>query len=349
MARPSPWVPRIESVRRLVRPVGPDPTGARGPTRAQARGAGWRRTSRGWYVPAEVDADEPGQRVIESAVLLPPGGVVTGWGALWLARASYFDGLGGDGLTQRPVPLLLPTQQSRRPRDGVRWLRDRLTSEETWVRFGVPCARPDRALFDEARRQADVRAAVVDLDMAYAAELTSRRRTRRDLDGRAEWDGVPLVRRAWELADENSWSPGESRTRLVWVLDARRPRPQTNRPVFGADGQLLGIADLLDDEAGVAGEYDGAEHARPGRRSRDAAKESRFRDHGLEVVRITAYDEHVPGQVAERIDAAYQRAARNRLPRRWTATPPRGAEPSLTLDERLELIDVMRDLHQRVG
>ena len=87
---------------------------------------------------------------------------------------------------------------------------------------------------------------------------------------------------------------------------------------------------------------------RPGRRSQDALKESRFRDHGLEVVRITAYDEHVPGRVAERIDAAYRRAARNRLPRRWTTTPPRGSAPSLTLDERLELLDVMRDLHHGV-
>ena len=49
------------------------------------------------------------------------------------------------------------------------------------------------------------------------------------------------------------------------------------------------------------------------------------------------------------IDAAYRRSARNRLPRRWTSTPPPGWDRSLTLDERLEVVEVMRDLHQQVG
>jgi len=310
------WEPVCRPPRRLVRPVPCDPTGLAGPTPNQSRGPHWRRTSRGLFVPADVDSSLPEQRILEASMLLPPGGVATGWAGLRLARAAFFDGLELDGRTWRPVPLLIGTAQARRPRLGVSWLRDRIEPEETWIRSGVPCARPERALFDEVRKQRDERAAAVALDMAFAAVLTSLRRMRAYLDDHEGWAGITLARRAWALADEGSWSPGESRTRLTWVLDAGRPRPLTNREVFDEHGRLLGIADLLDPEAGVAGEFDGGEHARPRRRSRDAAKDSAFRDHGLEIFRVTAYDEHEAGAIAARIDAAYRRAARNTLPRR---------------------------------
>jgi len=216
-----------------------------------------------------------------------------------------------------------------------------------WVRRGVPCARPERALFDEIRAQCDERAAAVALDMAFAAGLTSRRRMS-DYFGRHEGcGGITIARRAWALADEDSWSPGESRMRLTWVLDTGRPRPLCNREVFDEHGRLLGIADLLDPEAAVAGEYDGGEHARPRRRSRDAAKDSAFRDHGLEIFRVTAYDEHDPGAIAARIEAAYRRAARNRMPRRWTLTPPRGWSAAMSLDQRLQLKAVLQEFRER--
>jgi very-short-patch-repair endonuclease len=347
MRQSSAWEPICSPPRRLVRPVRCDPTGRMGPTPNGSRGPHWRRTSRGLFVPADVDDSVPEQRILEASALLPPDGVVTGWAALRLARAAYFDGLEPDGRTRRSVPLLIGPGQARRPRRGVSWLRDRILPEETWIRSGVPCARPQRALFDEIRKQSDDRAAVVSLDMAFAATLTSLRRMRAYLDGHDRWAGITIARRAWALADEDSWSPGESRTRLTWMLDAKRPRPLTNRQVFDQHGRLLGIADLLDPEAAVAGEYDGGEHARPRRRARDAAKDSAFRDHGLEVFRVTAYDEHVPGAVADRIDAAYRRAAHNRIPRRWTLTPPSGWPHPVPLDGRLQLEEVLQEFRER--
>jgi hypothetical protein len=56
------------------------------------------------YVPASFDAELPEQRIVEQAVRLR-GGAVTGWAALRLAGAAYFDGLAGDGRTRKPVPL----------------------------------------------------------------------------------------------------------------------------------------------------------------------------------------------------------------------------------------------------
>jgi hypothetical protein len=216
---------------------------------------------------------------------------------------------------------------------------------EVWVRHGVRCTRPLRALFDEMRRATSVREAVVAMDMAAAADLVSVRRLGDYTGRRPGWAGVDAVRRALVLADENSRSPAESRLRLLWVLDAGLPRPAANREVFSLDGRLLGVADLVDDSAGVVGEYDGADHARARQRSRDADRDSAFRDHGLEVFRVTGYDEHHPERVVERVRAAYARAQTVHRPRRWTLTPPVSWPAARTLDEELDHQDLLRDLH----
>ena len=282
-------------------------------------------------------------------MLLPARGAVTGWAALRLAGAAYFDGLLPDGATRRPVRLLAGPGQARRDRAGVVWSQGRFPDEEVWRLAGVACTRPLRALFDEMRTAVDVRAAVVDLDMAAAAELSSIRRMREYVGRQTGCGGVPLVRRALDLADENSRSPAESRLRLTWELDCARPRPLTNRDVLDQHGRLLGIADLIDPVAGVVGEYDGVEHARAGRRSRDAAKDTAFRDHGLEVFRVTGYDEHRPGAVRARIESAYARAEVNGMPRLWTIEPPPGWPVPPTLDDHLETQDVLRQLHRAIS
>ena len=199
------------------------------------------------------------------------------------------------------------------------------------------------------RHASDLRAAATAMDMAAAADLISIRREREYVGGRAGWDGVPVVRGALELADEDSRSPGESRMRLTWELDTSRSSQLTNREVFDQRGRLLGIADLIDPVACVVGEYDGAEHARAGRRSKDAARDTAFRDHGLEVFRVTGYDEHRPGAVRDRIESAYVRAERNRMPRLWTLQPPPGRPALPSLDEHLDLQDVIRSLHAEPG
>jgi len=229
MAGRAPWDPIRPRARKLVRPVRPDPGGLTGPTPNQVRGPRWRATSKGLFVPAGVDGSVPEQRVLERSMLLPIGGAVTGWAGLLLARAAYFDGLHPDGVTLRPVPLLVGPGQSRRPRDGIRWLQDRLDPAEVWHPHGIPAARPLRSLFDEMRAAGDERRAAVAMDMAAAAEVATIRRMRDYIAARSGWTGVPLVRRGLDLADECSRSPGESRTRLVWILETPYPRPAVTR------------------------------------------------------------------------------------------------------------------------
>jgi hypothetical protein len=73
-------------------------------------------------VPADVPQTVE-QRILEAAVRLPEGGIVTGWGALRLAGAAYFDGFAGP--TPQPVPVLLPhtSRLSPVPPPRDRWSR----------------------------------------------------------------------------------------------------------------------------------------------------------------------------------------------------------------------------------
>ncbi len=82
----------------------------------------------------------------------------------------------------------------------------------------------------------------------------------------------------------------ESRLRLLWVLDAGLPIPLVNPWLFTPEGELLGRADLLDPEAGVVGEYDGAHHAGAGRRSDDHRRRERLQHNGLLVAQCTSVD-----------------------------------------------------------
>jgi hypothetical protein len=187
------------------------------------------------------------------------------------------------------------------------------------------------------RMAGDLREATVAMDMMAAAELTSVRRMSDYCAAHARWNGVPLVRAALELANENSRSPSETRMRLVWMLDAGLPMPEVNQPVYDLGGRLLGIADILDVEAGVVGEYDGEEHRNVRRHAHDVAREDILRRHGLEVFRVTGPDMSNRHLVVERMHAARARARwLSPEQRAWTTQDPSSSEPMLTLDDLLD-------------
>ncbi len=309
---PRRWEPICAGPAQLVRPVGLDATGQAGPTRGQARGKAWRRTTRGFYVPASTDSGVPEQRIIEQSMPLGGAGAVTAWASLRMHRAGFFDGLDRDGVTLLPVPLISPDRQLR-PLPGRVVCQDRLAASERVVIRGVPCTEARRATFDEMRR-ADLRSAVTALDMAAAAELTSVNRMRAYLATRHSWNGGPLVADALELADERSRSPGETRMRLIWILDAGLPRPVCNRALFSLTGELLGVPDLLDVEAGVVGEYDGADHLADNRRYRDLGREGRSSESrpGVLHARRRGHARRRPGRRPDAFDTETGARARSR-------------------------------------
>ncbi len=346
------WEPNCVPPDDLVRPVPMDPTGVRGPTKAQAAGRGWRRSSKGLHVPSGVDESMPEQRVVEQAARLQPGGAVTGWGSLRLHSSRYFDGRGRDGVSRLPVPVLSGPGGRVRCDGDITVSREPLDPSEVVIRCGVPVTIVERALFDEMRRVDDWREGVVAMDMAAAAGLVSIAQMQAYSAARTSWRRARLVERALGYADEHSRSPNEVRMRLVWEVDARLPRPLVNREIFTRDGRLVGVADLLDPVAGVVGEYDGANHLRTRRRSRDIRREEAMRRLGLEYFAVVRPDLADPAALAERMRSTRARARFADPERRlWTITPPPGWPREPSLDERLfqrEMAVAMeRDLRTR--
>ena len=271
------------------------------------------------------------------------GGAVTGWASLRMHGGTFFDGLHRDGATPLPVPLTCSLLHKIRPAAGGELHHDYLDDNEIVTIRGVPCTTAERATFDAMRFAGDVRSAVVTLDMAAAAEITSIRRMREYVDTHPARTGVQQCRDALPLADEWSRSPQETRLRLVWQLDAARPRPRANRPIFGMDGRLLGYPDLLDPKNHVVGEYDGDDHRAPLRHSADVDREAVFRDHGLEVFRVTGPDLRARNRLVDRIQSSYRRAREAPVRRTWTLQPPPWWPVELSLDERL----AARDLREK--
>ncbi len=247
---------------------------------------------------------------------------------------GWFDGLAGDGRTRLPVPLAANGERLR-SRPGVLVVRDTVPDDETVLAHGIRCASPERAVFDELRRLGvhRIRDMVVAIDMACAGQLTSIARLRRYFASRRWFRDVRIVTEPLSMAVEGSRSGPESKLRMVWEYDAGWGRPLVNREVFGADGRLLGIPDLLDEERGVVGEFAGAGHRTAEQHARDLAREADLRAAGLEYVEVVSRDlRYRPGVVARMEQAA---ARTGRLPRAWVVGPA----PSPTLDELLDARD----------
>jgi Protein of unknown function (DUF559) len=114
----------------------------------------------------------------------------------------------------------------------------------------------------------------------------------------------------------------ESRLRLIWVLGGL-PRPLVNVALYDTrTGASLGRPDLLDVEAGVVVEYDGAHHRDPVRHRADNAREHRLEEAGLIVIRFDGHDTLVTqGRTLEVMRSAHRRGLpRDRRHDRWSKT-----------------------------
>ena len=320
---------RIGLARGTTSPVRTDPTGRLGPTQRQARSADWRRTSRGFYVPASVQPT-PLQRVAEAGALLPPGVVVTGWAALCWRRARWHTGTRADGSAEA-VDVAAATQCVR-DQAGVRVHRERFDPADAVELDGLIIASAVAAVVFVMRHAVDLDSAVEALDMTYRADLVTPELVAAWLVEHRGLVGSRQARRAVRLADENAWSPRETRTRLAWERHTGR-RPLTNRPVFDLHGEHLGTPDLMDPD-GVCGEYDGDHHLERAQRRVDLEREQRLLDHGLTPFVVVAGD-LAAARLGQRLDSARARAARVRPEeRRWTLEPPPWWRPTLTVAQR---------------
>ena len=263
--------------RHLVWPVRLDPSGTCGPTPKQSRGPGWRRTSRGLFVPADVQRSIE-QRIVEAAAVLPTYGGVTGWAALRWMGAGWFDGTHRGG-EDRPVTLAVASR-SIRPQPGIATSEERLNPSEIVVVRGLRITTALRSLFFEMRYAATETEAVQAADMTAYSDLMSKDELLDFIAVTAGWTGMGRFRAGtWDM-DENAWSPPEVTMRRFWVHLAGLPRPWCNRPVFDLAGHHLGTPDLIDPVAGVIGEYNGLHHFERARRAVDIRRDAVFRAAG---------------------------------------------------------------------
>lgn len=318
----------------VVPPMRRFPTNPTGPTRHETDRDGWRRTSYGFWVPSYVDPEPVEQRIVEAAANLGEFGGVTGWAGLAWIGARWFNGLERDGITKRPV--VLAADCKRKPVNAV-LSEERLLPGELIQVDGVVLTLPIRSVTFEMRYASSVRQAVVVFEMAAYDDLISIAELEAYLPSLSGWTGVPQLRAAFALVVENSWSPQETRLRLVWLIDAELPAPLCNQPVFDLDGNLLGTPDLLDVEAGLIVQYDGPDHLDPEQAAFDRAQDLRYLEHGLVVLRVDRHDLEDRHRLAVRLDEARDEALAHPAPRGWTVVQPDWWVSTTTVAERRAL------------
>lgn len=324
----------------LVRPARLDPTGRDGPTRGQARNrARFRRSSLGFYVPAEVDGSHVEQRILEASVVLGPPHAVTGWAALRWLGGTWFAGTDATG-GRLPVDLLISTFDIR-PQRGFVVCGEGVGQHAMLTVDGVRVTNAAWSVSFAMRYAPSLLSAVQVLDMAAYSDLASVAEVGEVIGGQSSWTGVPQARQALALGEENVWSPQETRLRLLWAAAVEGALLKANVALFDREGRHIGTPDVIDVAAGVAADYDGVVHLGREQRRSDRTRDEVFASHGVEMVRWMSGDR--PGDFVARLWRAYRSAARRTGSRSWTADPPTWWTPTSTVEARRALSADQRD------
>ncbi len=327
----------------LVAPVRVDAQGVAGPTRGQARGPRWRATGCGFYVPADVVAT-PQQRTVEAAVVLREDEAVTGWAALLWEGAAWLDGT-GRCREERPVPLV--ARRHVIGQAGASISQEFLNPAHITVVDGLSLTSRVRSVTFEMRYAASLGAAIEAIDMACYSDLVSLAEVSAYVQQLGPVTGIQQARDALAEAEENSWSPRETRMRGVWTRLAGLARPRCNVPVFSLDGRHLGTPDLICPVTGLVGLYHGDSHLSLVGASKDNRQDADFREVGLEPVAMFATDWNDLDDVTRRLVAAERRARARAGVREWTIEPPSWWTPTETVAQRRALSDWQRERYLR--
>jgi len=247
---------------------------------------------------------------------------VSGGAAAYVLGADTLDGRDPFTGARQPVRLVLAPGGSHRHVPGVRSVRAALEAEEITDRHGLSVTSVLRTAEDLAREAPDLVEAVVALDVLVQAGLVRQRVLAAELGACVGGRGARQARAAAALCRTGVRSPWETRLRL-FVLELGLPEPLVNVPVFDLDGNFLGAPDLLDVEAGLATEFDGAGHREREQHRADNVREEGFERGGLVVARADSLDLTVHrAELGRRLRAAHADAMRNRRPVRWTLAEP---------------------------
>lgn len=251
----------------------------------------FRPVCRGIHVAAEVP-DSAELRLAAVSLLVPAGVVLSGTSAAWVH---------GVDIRRHPAELIevTDTRGGRPMARGILVARRAALADDDVVDLGaVLVTSAIRTAFDLARR--DLTEGVVALDALWRAGLVTPEQLIEYALGKHHLRGIRLVPLVAALADKGAQSPMESRLRMVLVVDAGLPRPETQLEVPDGFGGVLATLDLgyRSDEVGV--EFDGAVHDQPRNRVRDLRRHNRLRGIGWNVLRYSGEDVRLRKHVIKR-------------------------------------------------
>lgn len=287
------------------------------PTRHQLRGKSWTKIHHGVVVWADQDLTSPFLRVMAAAEALRDA-PVAGWAAALLHGAQDLDGGRGVGKLE-PIPFYAGPDRSKRPRAGLMAMRSRISEDDVQKVGRIACTTPVRTAFDLARTAPSIHQAVADVDCLLRAQpkVLTTEEFAAYVARQKGFTGVGQARAAVPLISPLARSRPESVLRVVWTADAGLPTPLVNPKVtHRVSGRTLGLPDLLDEDSGLVGEYDGAHHRDLHNHSDDNVREEAFEDAGLTVVRVTAVDFRRRSGLVARLLRGHRRALRQTV-RDW--------------------------------
>ena len=209
---------------------------------------------------------------------LPPQAVFSGLTAAWL------HGLNVEPCD--PIEVTVPPYVRVSSRVGMRVHRRKLDDSEVTLARAMPTTSVLRMLPDVCVAAPLVEAVVL-VDMALHARLTSVESLRAAIDVSGGKQGVELLRRAARHAEPKAASPMETRLRMTVVL-ARLPRPEAQVTILDAFGDIIGRLDLYYPAQRLGLEYDGATHE--GSLADDNRRQNRLFQEGIRLLRYTASD-----------------------------------------------------------
>lgn len=315
-----------------------------GVPKSTLRGKAWRRTSQGFYLPADpAIARTPTQRILEAAPRVPVGGAFGGWAAAYIQGADWLDGLNSSTMDELPVPICTGAGTHRASSGSVVFHRESLEAADVVMIRGLPVTRPIRTAFDGVRWAPRLEEAVAFLDAVLHQRLCSIPALAAYLQAHPARPGIDQARRAIVLADDNVRSTWESRLRVCYQIEAGLPRPLTNKPIFDPRGKLLGIPDLFDPIAGLVTEFDDQDHRTRLQHHRDNVREERFEAANLTVTRTDSLDLRLHRtELVRRMQSGYRRGStRDTGKDRWTLIEPawwlKDEEVELTNEQKAEL------------
>lgn len=307
----------------LDRPMSYAQALAEGATPGELRRA--RHPYRSIVSPVGPDEDTPEMRIANVVPMMTDTSVLTGWAAAYLQGVRMLDGR-DKHYRELPIVIASPEAGQHRRRSDIEPTRRSVLPGE-WVRFGgVNVATIARAAYDLALDAPDLREAIVSIDMCTSSVLGHGRTTLANVRGLLERHvktrGIVKARKAVELASPRSASPWESRTRDVAQRIAGIETLKVNVPVFDLHGNLAGVADLLDEDAGFVIESDGSGHREELVHADDNAREEGFERLGLFVSRVGSVDHRDERALVDRLASGRLHARMSHQARSWTLKKP---------------------------